>query len=330
MLRKLLYANSNLPVIIIILVIIITWSRAFTNSAPMLQVVTASPLYDVLFICIGSYPILCKILSLLLITIEAFLINHLLTENELIPRNSYIAAFLFIIFSGLFNEFINLNPILIVNLFIITAIWLFMRLYNLQETYSVVLNIGTLIGIASMFYFPAILFIILIWIGFIINRMIKWREWLISIIGLIIPYFFLTSYYFWFDKLDIKFKEYQNALQIIDFNSFSPTVYTYISIIFIGILLIFSILKLLSIINEKAIRIRKLTSFIIWYMLCTFILLLFSKNYHLLGGFMIFTPLSIIITIFVNNFKKSFWFEGILWILIVLIVSNQVGLWNLI
>lgn len=330
MLRKILYANSFLPIVIIILIIIIIWPTSFNTNFQVSPPVVASPLYAYLISLVGHSPIIIILLSVIIVAIEAFLINHILIENELIPRNSTIAAFLFIILSGLFIDFINLNPVLIANLFIISAIWLFMRIYNLADAYPIILNIGTLIGIASLFYFPSIIFLILIWIGFIIYRIIKWREWIISIIGFIIPYIFLISYYFGVNQLNTRLEEYINCLQIINFNSFSPSPFAFVTGIIIGVLFLFSFLKLLLAINEKAIRIRKSTSFLIWYMLSSIILFLFSKNYALLGVFMILTPLSIIISIFVNNIKKTFWFEGILWVLTVLMISNHIGLWNLI
>ena len=328
MLTKIFNSNSIGSLVILIMLAIVLWAKGFVNIAPMDGPFVASPLYNFVFRQIGDLKVICAFISILLLVFEALLINYILTENDLIPHNSYMTAFIFIIITGLFNDLIILNPVVFSNLFIIAAIWLFLRLYEETEAYAIVFNIGTLVSVASMFYFPSVIFIVLIWVGFIIYRIFSWREWLISIIGLALPYLFLGTYYFWNDCLTAKILPYKEAFGFINFYDFSPTLYVYIVIAFLGLLLLFSVFNLLSIINEKPIRIRKSLSFMTWFLIISFFSMYSSPNFQLLGFVMMFPSFIVLLTLYLSYSRKPRWIEGILMLLSFLLISGRLGLWN--
>lgn len=328
MLTKLFNSSSIGSLAILIMLAIALWAKAFVNIVPMAGPFVASPLYNFAFRHIGDLKVICAFITIVLLVFEALLINYILAGNDLIPRNSYLAAFIFIIVSGLFNDLIILNPVVFANLFIIAALWLFLRLYEETEAYAIVFNIGTLVSVASMFYFPSVIFILLIWAGFIIYRLFSWREWLISIIGLTLPYLFLGTYYFWNDCLIAKISSYKESLRFINFYDFFPTMYVYIVIALLGLLLLISVFNLLSIINEKPIRIRKSISFMIWFLIISFLSLNLSSNFRVLGFVMMFTSLTVLLTLYISYSKKPLWVEGILMLLSFLLISGRLGLWN--
>ncbi len=326
MLNKLFNSNSISSLVILILTVLIFWAIAFTSAVPMANPIPVSPLYNIVFRYIGDLSVVCAFITLGLLILEALLINYVLSENDLIPRNSYIAAYIFILVTGLFNDHIILHPVLIANLFIIAAFWLFLKLYEEHDAYTTVFNTGTLISIASMFYFPSTVFILLIWAGFIIYRLFSWREWFISILGFLLPYLFLGSYYFWNDCFAAKISLYKEAFKFINFNNFSTTTYIYIILAVLGLLSSFALFKLLVIINEKAIRTRKFLSIMIWYLIISFASLNLSAEFGVFGFVMMLTSVSVIITLYINYSKKSILTEGVLILLALLFISGRLGL----
>jgi hypothetical protein len=326
MLTKLFNSNSIGSLTILIVLALLLWSKTFINIASLYEVIPVSPLYKIVYYSLHEFKIISAFIAMALIIFEALFINHVLAENDLIPRNSYIAAYIFIIISSLFSDIIMLNPILIINVFIIAVLWLFLKLYERNEAYSIVFNIGTLLSIASMFYFPSFIFIILIWIGFIIYRLFSWREWLISILGLILPYIFLGSYYFWNDCFKTKIESYKNVFSLINFHDFHPTLNATIIISFLGLILLLSLFKFLTIINEKAIRIRKFLSLIIWFVIVSFISISISAKFGALCFVMILPSVSVMITLYLTNLKRQRWTEGIIITLTLLLIAGRFGL----
>jgi hypothetical protein len=206
---------------------------------------------------------------------------------------------------------------------------MFLPLYEKHEAYATVFNIGTLLSVASMFYLPSFIFVLLIWVGFIIYRIISWREWFISILGLIFPYIFLGTYYFWNDCLLSKIVSYKNALSLINFQDFHLSLYTLIIVSFLGIILILSLFKFITTINEKQIKIRKFLSFIIWFFLISSISLLPSVKYGILSYMVMIPSASVLITLYLSNAKKHLWAEGILISLTLLLIAGRFGLLSL-
>ncbi|NTW31915.1 MAG: hypothetical protein HGB12_04715 [Bacteroidetes bacterium] len=328
MLTKLFNSNSVFSYGILIILAIILWAKAFVNIPVTAESVPASPLYHFISNWINDLSVIRGIIALSLIVFEAILINHILSDNDLIPRNSLIAAFIFIIINSLFINVINLNPVLIANLFIITALWLVLKLYEDKDAYSTAFNVGTLISVASMFYFPSIIFVFLVWVVFIVYRLYKWREWFIVLLGLIIPYVFLGTYYFWNDCLSTKISIYKEALLFINFNDFPSGIYIKIVFIFLSLLMLLSVSKLLAVINEKAIKMRKFLSFMIWFFIFDFICLNLSNNYGTLGFLMMNISVSVLLSLFLSYSKKTKLVEGTLIILLVILITGRLGFLN--
>jgi hypothetical protein len=329
MLTKLFNSNSISSLALLIILAIVLWSKTFINVVPLYDTIPVSPLYKLVFTLFHEYSIISAVISIALIITEALLLNQILAENDLIPKNTYLAAYIFIIISSLFIDVVLFNPIIIINIFIILVIGMFLRLYEKHEAYATVFNIGTLLSVASMFYFPSFIFILLLWVGFIIYRVFSWREWFISILGLILPYIFLGTFYFWNDCFETKVESYKNALALFSFHNFHFSLYGCIIVSFLGIILILSLFKFIVTIGEKQIRIRKYLSLIIWFFLVSCIAILPGAKYGILTYVMIIPSASVLITLYLSNMKKQLWAEGILISLALLLIAGRLGLFSL-
>ncbi len=327
MFTKIFNSNSIFSIVIFIVMTLVLWAKVFTNTIPMIAPIPASPLYHLVFKLFNGLPVVCAFISIAMLVLQALLINHILVQNDLIPRKSYIAAFLFVISLSFFNATIVLNPALIAGLFIVSALWLIFRLYEEEEAYQHVFNIGTLISIASMFYLPAVIFMLLVWAGFIIYRIYKWREWFISILGFLWPYLFLATYYYWNDCLISKIVVYKTALGFINLYDFSPTNYVYMVIAFLGLLTLASVFKLLGVINEKQIRIRKFISFLIWFLIISFVALSISAGFGINGFLIILVPFSVLFSLYLSFLKRSLIGDIALLLLLMLIITGRLGVW---
>ncbi|HTA27923.1 MAG TPA: DUF6427 family protein, partial [Bacteroidia bacterium] len=84
--------------------------------------------------------------------------------------------------------------------------------YMNERALSEVFDAGLFVGIATLFYIPSMLFLILLWIGLLILRTINWREWACTIIGFLVPFLFTFTYnlvffphYPWYNKIMSEF-----------------------------------------------------------------------------------------------------------------------------
>src|SRR6185503_18765652 len=82
--------------------------------------------------------------------------------------------------------------------------------YKKEAALALIFDAGLLVSIASLFFFPYIVFILFIIAALMILRPFNLREYLMAILGLLVPYYFIGVYFFWYGKLP----EFWQTIQI--------------------------------------------------------------------------------------------------------------------
>ena len=148
----------------------------------------------------AGFPIIYSAITFLLLYSQAITFNKFANDQRLMQKPNYLTAMAYLLITSLFKEWNILSAPLIVNTLLIW-VWANMsNLYNTKNAKSTLFNIGIAIGIATFFYFPSIAFAILIIAGLTVTRPFKLSEWLIALLGIITPYYFLLAYVFLTDK----------------------------------------------------------------------------------------------------------------------------------
>ena len=154
-------------------------------------------LYDLL----GIDSVGIKIFSIFLLLFQAIQINRLVSLNRLTSENSLFPGVFYLLLISCTIEFVPLQPQLIANTFIIMMLLdVFRQTRNIQLHLDM-FNVGLWIGLASLFYFPYILFVLIGIIGVIYLRTYKWVDTMRAILGILVPYFLIGTIMFMFDHL---------------------------------------------------------------------------------------------------------------------------------
>jgi hypothetical protein len=138
--------------------------------------------------------IIYPVLSYLLVFIQALMLNVFFHRHKLVARPNYLPALCYILVTSLFPEWCNLSSTLIINTFLIWAWNNMAALYKNPKAKQILFNTGIIIGLSSFFYFPSIGFIILLFASIMIMRPVSVPEWLIGLLGVTIPYYFLFAW----------------------------------------------------------------------------------------------------------------------------------------
>lgn len=136
-------------------------------------------------------PIIYPLIVLVLTLSQAFSFNRIFNNEKLLSRPSYLPAMAYILATALFPEWWQLSSTLIINTLLIGVLGILYKLFNSNNPKTLVFNAGMIVGIASFFYFPAIGFTLLIFFGLMILRPFSLSEWMVSILGVLTPYYFL-------------------------------------------------------------------------------------------------------------------------------------------
>jgi len=239
-----------------------------------------SPGYIFIIWSVGHNPRILVVLAFILVFFSALVLNRTVAKHQLVTKNNMLTAFIYIVLLSHRPVYLSLNPALIANLFIIITLYQMFTLYMEKEAYSKIFNIGILLAIGSLFYFEVFFLLIFLWWTYNIYRIYFWREWIIPILGIITIYLFLGVYYFWTDQLNFALQQYQSLLHVffsLDINF--PQDYLSITInVAVYILTLFSVIVLISHLNEYIISVRKHYWASIILLITSVLILLISGN----------------------------------------------------
>ncbi len=144
----------------------------------------------------SNIQVIYPIIAYLLLYTQAISFNKLVNGQRLMQKPNYLTGMSYILLTSLFTEWNMLSAPLIVNTLLL---WVWARMSGLNNNpnpKTTLFNIGAAIGLATFFYFPSLAFAALIIFGLALTRTFKLTEWIIALLGIIAPYYFLLAYVF--------------------------------------------------------------------------------------------------------------------------------------
>ena len=147
-------------------------------------------------------PLANVIVALSVLIVQALIFNRIINSYGLLGKPTFLPALLYVTTGSLLAPFLLLSPTLICNFLILWMIEKFLSVYKRAEVSSVMFDLGMLVALGTLIYFPFISMLPLMWISLIIFRPFNWREWIAVITGFITIFFFLAVFYYWNDSLD--------------------------------------------------------------------------------------------------------------------------------
>jgi len=311
----------------LVLLGMLLWAGAFWRPYEPLNDINAcaGPLYHVVMNFIGGIRTVNLLLAFFLVLFEAVLLNLILINNDLVPRNNLLPTLLFILLMSSTPGMLMLHPALFANLFFLITLQMAFKLYSETESYPRVFNTGMMLALGSMFYLPSAIFLLFVWMTFLVYRLFSWREWLIILIGFLLPYIYLLSFYFFFDRIT----EYTTGLALLMDNFVVLPEFGRIGAIHYvcwGFILFFMVpagLKMMAEINEKVVATRKRFWAVIWFMILAAGWLPFSGSFFFLHLPVVYLPVTVFLAWYFSAVKKTRRLDILFTIWVLLIAANN-------
>ena len=317
--------RSNKPAVLFSLpnVITVIWVFAFLNPGEP-NVDQTMPFYVLFVSVIAKFPLIANCLAILLLVVQAVVLNNIIIRHQLFYRSNYLPSVMYVVIMSSCPSLLSLHPVLFANLFLIIALSRVLNIYRQENIFSQVFDAGFFIGIASLFYFPAIVFFPFVFVSLIVLRPFTWREWVIPGLGLLSPYFFVFVYYYWFDKLDLFWDE--SIIAPIVNKSFSVTLdssFYLLIIISFGIMLL-ALIRLFEGLRINTVRAKKLLFILVWFTVFSVISVLLAPSLSVKYFSILAIPLSIYSGSYFLTARNKWLREGIFLLLLISIVYVQV------
>lgn len=213
------------------------------------------------------------------------------------------------------------GPACISSFFCMLAFRYIFETYHQKRIFHYGFMAGLLSSIATLIYLPSILFIVICWIGLILLRSFKLREFLIVIIGFLVPLIFTHAIFMILSRDKQLITLIKTTFINTPFLDFEIRKIIWMSLL--GILCIWGVIKSITSDSLKKILLRRYFE-ILTIALGIFILAFFSffANSGLFS--MIILPLSFILAIALSSIKKTIYASLFIFILLLLQIAAQV------
>lgn len=180
------------------------------------------PFSDFFYTRFPFFPPLKPFLAFLLVLFESLFLNHLLVRHGLFSKMSFFPALLYMVFLSHDPRLLTFHPLLIANLFFLSALSNLLRSYDTASPYELIFNAGFLITCGGLFYAPFLFFTPLLFICLFVYRLYGWREWILSVLGWFTPWIFVLSYLYLTDSIHSLHQWFAINTQQLQVLSFSP------------------------------------------------------------------------------------------------------------
>lgn len=266
MLLRLFISKKQLITVLILVLALAFWLPSILNYKSTFFIFDfyPSPIYSPLQFIEYSSPEISVIISFILLVLSGFLLVRLNVRFFFIQTRTQLPALFFILICSSLIPLQRLNPVSVSVIFLIIAVFKIFDTYKKEKLCYNFFDAALLISVGSMFYFNLIFLIVIIWIGLIILRPFIWREWVFTLIGIIIPYIILFFYYYLME-LDINslFGTYKSYFLYKRYDISFNLSYKLLALYYL-LMLVISSIYMIGVYPVKKIYARKYFMFFLW------------------------------------------------------------------
>ena len=249
-------------------------------------------------------------LYIILMLIFGFIIK----KNNLTQINSY-ALFIFICLLLLTPNIFQNSKSILSTVFILLALRRILSFNSKKNIQKKILDASLWIGIATLFCFWSILFLLVLYAALIQLASKNFKLFLIPIIGMFVVFIICTIYFLYLDNNMYWFTDYENFISF-DFSSYKLLKNFFLLFVILSMIVISLVFKFLNF-TKTPLR-KKSKYWIIIFTLITGIIIVIltaQKN----GIELIFTivPISILFSNFIEALQRKWVSEVMLWFILI-------------
>ncbi len=251
---------------------------------------------------------------LLLLFVQAILINQISIKQKLFPKINYLAGMCFLLFTSIFINKIELSAALTVSPILVWILSKLCGLQNATDPKKLLFNIGLIYGVASLIYQPSLIFLFVILFALLITRPFRLTEWVLLLLGGVTPYYFIVSWLFLSEKrIDHFIPSFKINVPTVDFIGWET-----FACVLILLILLYSMYSIH--INMRKLLVQSRNSWTIIFF-CFFIstfIPFFSISDNVSNWIYIACPLAIISAATFLYINQKWVIIGLHWVLVIL------------
>lgn len=267
-------------------------------------------------------PVLNIFLAGVLVLIQALLLNYLINFHNLLGKPTFLPALMYVTLSGLFAPFLILSAPLICNFLLIWMLFKLFSLYKGEDAKSTVYDLGMIVALGSLIYFPFIYLFLSIWIALVLFKPFNWREWVAGILGYATVFFFLAVFYYLNDRI----KSFYNIWLPLGTkfpDHISINSYNYLLLIPVIMILVLCFFKLQQNFFKSYVQTRKSFQLLFLIFLITAFSFYVNAAFHLNHFLLCVAPVAVFFAYYFLYSTRRWFYESLFLLLLISIIWFQ-------
>lgn len=297
MFRWLRSGNPYLVIILLVYAIGIKYYYLIHPQPPLLDPLADGGIYRYLLRRLQTLPWgpgMFTILAFMLLYAEAIILNGIVNRFRLLPAAGYFPAFCYLLFTSFFPQWNVFSAPLIANLILLILLPGMMNLYAAPQPRSRAFSLGFLAGIAALIYSPVLLLLLLIWIALAVSRPFRPAEWILVLMGLLCPYYFLGTILFLLDKLSLN---HIISFRMLGYPHLLAAPWVFGGVIFILIWFLYGNIRMQADLMKMMIHVRKCWQILLAFAILAVFLPFLPDTFSFTGWLIAFLPMSVFIAL---------------------------------
>ena len=267
-------------------------------------------------------PTLNMLLAGVLILGQALLVNYLVNHYNMLSRPTFLPALMYVTLTALFTPFMVLSAPLICNFLLIWMLFKLLSFYKSEDAKSIAYDLGMIVAVGSLIYFPFIFLFLAIWIALVIFKPFNWREWVSGILGYVTVFFFLAVFYYLNGRLG-RFYDIWAPLGSKFPNSIHIEYLDYLALIPVIIIIVLYFVKLQQNFYKSYVQVRKSFQLLFIMFLITglsfYVRTAFNLNHFILCA----VPAAVFFSYYFVNATTKWFYESLYLLLLISIIYSQ-------
>jgi len=263
----------------VFLIGLVFWLPAFLNKPVIAQPnIYWGPLSAYFYQLFSFLGIAGTIAAYLIIYGTGLITNHLAGYYSVADKTGTLPLFLFVIISSFIPALTTLSLFTLIVPWIILLMVILFKHAEKNDNIIPSFDAGLLTGILTLFYFPLLWLILLVWLAFITFKSTSWRNFTVSILGLFFPALVFYAFLLFTGNEAVFFEGLGNLFHgDINFSLLSlkgSTILTYL----VPVLVLLSALKVMHQQTNLTISQRSYLFVLGMYVIIVFIIMLFFST----------------------------------------------------
>lgn len=246
----------------------------------------------------------------LMIYVQAILFNRVVNNHALLTKPSFLPALLYVTSASLFMPFLILSPPLICNFLLIWIMDKFLKVGKSANAIMIMFDIGMIIAIGTLIYFPFIVMLVMLWLTLLLYRSFSWREWVSGLVGFLTIFFFIGVYYYWNDSLSMFYKIW------LPLGNKFPSVFKinyndYLVLVPVLVMMILAALQLRENFFRSFISTRKAFQMLFFMFIVALVSFYTKPDFRLYHFLLCVPPGSVLLAYYFSNARKRWFYESL-------------------